>query len=652
MRSRHIKPYGTWPSPLSSDKITSDAVTLDELRISRSGTYWIEKRPAEKGRCVIVRNFEGLTEDCFLEPFSARSKVHEYGGGAYCIADKGVYFVNEKDQCIYFVGHNTSQHGSSPEAITNKCHLRYADLEFDQYRNQLICICEDHSPSSEYPVNSIVALNLESHALTVLCSDYDFYSSPRLSPNGRKLAWLCWNLPNMPWDGTELCMADIISNTTGPSLTNAATVAGSEIVSIFQPEWSADNILHYVSDESGWWNLYDFDKAPHQLTHTKFEFGLPQWVFAQSCYAFISNNEILCAFIDNGEANLAIFNKQSAKLSILNTRWSSFSSMRSFNNTCVFIAASTKTFPEIVAADIRKSRDYKLHTFTVKSSITTKPDDNYSSGNRICFTTRDKLSAFAIYYPPSNRDFLSDDNEKPPLIVLAHGGPTAMVDTALDMRKQFWTSRGFALLDVNYSGSTGFGRAYRERLHYNWGIRDAEDCCDAALHVAGLGLADPHRLIIKGSSSGGYTVLCALTSGTVFSAGACYYGISNLQSLATDTHKFESRYMDKLIGPYPEKQDIYKQRSPLSNVNHINCPVIFFQGEDDKVVPKKQAEMMFEALKNKGMPVAYIPFRGEGHGFRKADTIKHTLDAELAFYSRVFNLDRDDVISINIENMD
>lgn len=645
MNSRHSKPYGTWHSPISSLAITSDSVSLDELRIDQSGAYWIEKRPAEKGRCVIVRCQNGVTEDCLPELYSARSKVHEYGGGAYCIAAGKIYFVNEYDQDIYLASTT-----SAPKRITHNEHLRYADIEYDHYRNQLICVCEDHSKSSDNPVNKIVCLNLETHTLSDLCHGYDFYSNPRLSHDGKKLAWQCWNHPNMPWDGTELWIADISENNT---LIASNHIAGSDAISIFQPEWSIDNILHFVSDETGWWNLYEYKNNLRQLTHTKFEFGLPQWVFSQSCYAFINEHEILCTYIDEGEGRLAIFNKQSDNLSTLDTPWSSFSSVCLFGSNCVFIASSNKSFPEIISADTNSLHCNSLSTSTIKSSVTSAIDKkHYSKAEKICFRTRNNATAFAIYYPPTNKDFTSDTNEKPPLIVLTHGGPTAMVNNSLDMRKQFWTTRGFALLDVNYSGSTGFGRAYRESLNHNWGVRDAEDCCDAALHAADLGLADPERLIIKGSSAGGYTVLCALTFHNVFSAGASYYGIGNLESLLSDTHKFESRYMDRLVGPYPEQKDTYRQRSPLFHVDKLNCPVIFFQGVDDKVVPKEQAEKMFAALKNKGIPVTYIPFKGEGHGFRKADTIKHALDAELAFYSKVFSLDRDDDISITIENVD
>lgn len=645
MHSSHKKPFGTWGSPISSSSITTDSIGLDEVRIHPSGIYWIEKRPSEKGRCAIVRTNPDTSDDYLPGPYSARSRVHEYGGGAYCVTDLGIFFVSDDDQCIYHLSNNNH----SPIRITHTKHLRYADIIIDYHRNQLICVCEDHSASSDEPVNKLVAVRLATGELITLCSDYDFYSNPRLSPDGKKLAWLCWNHPNMPWDGTELWSANI---DTSNLLVDSNNIAGSNSISIFQPEWSEEGVLHYISDESGWWNLYQYDNTPQQLTHTKFEFGLPQWVFAQSSYTLINKHEILCTFIDEGEGRLGIYDKRTGKLRTVNTPWTSFSSLRSLGNACVFIAASKKTFPEIVSVDFKELYKEKPCPLTIKSSVNTKFNESYYSyGQKIHFTTRNDLSAFAIYYAPVNHDFHPDNNEKPPLIVLTHGGPTAMVGSSLDMRKQYWTSRGFALLDVNYSGSTGFGREYRERLNYNWGLSDAEDCCDAALYLTSQGLADPERLIIKGSSAGGYTVLCALTFHNVFSAGASYYGIGNLESLVADTHKFESRYTDKLVGRYPDMKDIYQQRSPLFHVDQLNCPIIFFQGTDDKVVPKEQAEKMFEALRKKGIAVTYLPFNGEQHGFRKSETIKLALDAELAFYSKIFNLNREDDIDITIENI-
>ena len=630
--------YGTWSSPIKSNLITADSVSLDELQLHPSGTYWLERRPDEQGRCVIVKHANGQNHDLIPKPYSARSRVHEYGGGVYCIANNGTYFVNDKDQNIYFYPTN-----STPIAITQNSNCCYADLQFDEYHQRLICVQQQSDACEDK--NTLVSIDIHSQAIYTLHSGHDFYASPRISPCGKKLCWLCWNHPDMPWDKTTLWLADIDNH----QLTRSKTIQHPESVdvSIFQPEWSPDNHLYFVSDLSGWWNIYRYqDDSIQSVSNEKLEFGLPQWIFAQSSYAFTSVNTILCAPIDNGIASLALLNVTSGSLKTIPTEWNSFSSIRAIDDHYSFIAASAKSFPEVINFQSGQSQ-------TLRHSCLTQLDTGYYSyGRTIHFKTRHNDDAFAIYYAPANKDFLAASDDKPPLIVLCHGGPTAMADPSLDMRKQYWTSRGFALLDVNYSGSTGFGRVYRERLNGNWGIRDAEDCCDAAQHLVEMGLADPKRLIIKGGSAGGYTVLCALTFHNTFAAGASYYGIGELESLLADTHKFESRYLDRLLGPYPECKTLYQQRSPINYVERLNCPVIFFQGTEDKVVPKEQAEKMFAALKDKGIPVAYIPFEGEQHGFRKAETIQRALEAEYAFYVRVFEIPVEVGVELKIENLD
>ena len=639
MTNKYTSAYGSWSSPIQSNLITADSVSLDELQLHPSGTYWLERRPEEQGRCVIIKHANGQNCDLIPKPYSARSRAHEYGGGVYCIADKGVYFVNDSDQNIYFCGTD-----SLPVAITQNSNCCYADLIIDEPRQRLICIQQQCDDSED--INTLVVIDLATKKIHGLHSGNDFYASPRPSPCGKKLSWLTWNHPDMPWDKTQLWLADIDDQ---HQLHTCRTIQHpeSEHASIFQPEWSPDNQLYFVSDISGWWNLYRYQNGSIQtICHEKLEFGLPQWVFAQSSYAFSSDNTILCAPIDNGVARLSLLDTHSGALKTVPTEWNSFCSIQANGDHYSFIAASPKSFPEVISLQSGQSQ-------SLRQSCQTQLDAGYYSyGQAIHFKTRHNDNAFAIYYAPANKDFLAATDEKPPLIVLCHGGPTAMADPSLDMRKQYWTSRGFALLDVNYSGSTGFGREYRERLNGNWGIRDAEDCCDAAQHLVETGLADPERLIIKGGSAGGYTVLCALTFHDTFSAGASYYGIGELESLLTDTHKFESRYLDRLVGPYPECKAIYQQRSPINYVDRLNCPVIFFQGTEDKVVPKEQAEKMFVALKDKGIPVAYVPFKGEQHGFRKAETIQRALEAEYAFYVRVFGISVELDIELGIENLE
>lgn len=638
MANKNTPAYGAWTSPITNNLITADSVSLDELQLHSSGTYWLERRPDEQGRCVIVKHSNGQNYDLIPKPYSARSRVHEYGGGVYCIANNGIYFVNDIDQNIYFCPTN-----SKPVAITQSTTCCYADLQIDEHHQRLICVQQQSDDGED--INSLVSIDIHTYSISTLHSGNDFYASPRLSRCGKKLSWLCWNHPDMPWDKTTLWLAEIDKHQ--PNSSKAIQHPESDNASIFQPEWSTDNHLYFVSDLSGWWNIYRYqDDTIQSVSNEKFEFGLPQWVFAQSSYAFARDNTILCAPINKGIASLALLDVTSGSLKAIPTEWNSFSSIQAIDDHYSFIAASAKSFPEVINFQSEQSQ-------TIRRSCLTQLDAGYYSyGQTIHFKTRHNDEVFAIYYAPANKDFSAVTDEKPPLIVLCHGGPTAMADPSLDMRKQYWTSRGFALLDVNYSGSSGFGRAYRERLNGQWGIRDAEDCCDAAQHLVEKGLADPQRLIIKGGSAGGYTVLCALTFHDTFSAGASYYGIGELESLLADTHKFESRYLDRLVGPYPECKTIYRQRSPINYVERLNCPVIFFQGTEDKVVPKEQAEKMFATLKSKGIPVAYVPFEGEQHGFRKAETIQRALEAEYAFYVRVFDISVTLDVELGIENLD
>jgi len=574
-------------------------------------------------------------------PFNARSRVHEYGGGAYCVCELGVFFVNDADQDIYQVVNNTS-----PERITRSEKCRFADLSFDSKHERILCVCEDHGSGDEEPVNSLVSVDIASGTINTLHQGYDFYSNPRTSHGGDQLAWLCWNHPNMPWDGTELWLASLDDRGLPQ---NPVRVAGSDSVSIFQPEWSPDNVLYFVSDASGWWNISRLDETGTvAVTCLKSEFGLPQWVFAQTTYAFCDDNKIICTRITEGIGRLSLVNLDTLKLTDIDIRQNSFSSICANSNTACYIAASENEFSQLIWLDT-----VKLEAETVASSCSTTIDDAYiSTGQSFSFDTRHTDKAFAFYYPPLNKDYEAPPGELPPLIVLSHGGPTGATDAAMDLRKQYWTSRGFAIVDVNYSGSTGYGRNYRERLKHNWGIRDVEDVCDAAHYFVSRTIVDSNRLIIKGSSAGGYTVLAALTFHDTFSCGASYYGISDLESLLADTHKFEARYTDKLIGSYAEQKQIYHDRSPINYVDRLSCPVIFFQGMEDRVVPPSQTEKMVTALKNKGIPVCYIPFDNEQHGFRQASTIKAALDAELYFYSAIFGFSTaDELPQIHIENV-
>jgi dipeptidyl aminopeptidase/acylaminoacyl peptidase len=674
--NKKIAPYGDWPSMISAELIVSDSLSLDEPRVSTDFIYYIERRPNESGRCVIVKaSTDGQHRiDILPEPYSARSRAHEYGGGCYCISDddKLIFFINDKDQDIYYISGNPIK-ANKVNRVTHAANKRFADFVYDKQRNQLIAVCESHE--KETVENSIVAIDVNSGHTTTLTHGHDFYASPRLNGAANKLCWQSWDHPNMPWDGNQLWLADIDDNGT---LNRPILIAGGAEISTFQPQWSPDEILYYISDDTGWWHLYrHIDKKPvshnEQLTHGEKEFGLPQWVFAQSTYAFINTTSIddttiVCSYQSHGKATLAMLSLDAEKdalppLTTIPTPWQEYSAIvtstveakhgKSEHHFC-FIAASDESFPQLISATISDDKKDSASGYgaIIRSteSIQTSCQlplsvDNYSKVQTIVFKNRHGEKVYANYYPPNNPAYRADESQQPPLITLCHGGPTGQSSIALDPKKQFWTSRGFALLDVNYSGSTGYGREYRSRLNNKWGLLDVEDCCDGALYAISQNLADKNQLIIRGSSAGGYTVLSALTFQSVFAAGASYYGISELCSLASDTHKFEAHYLDHMIGPYPESKDIYEQRSPINHAEQMNCPVIFFQGIDDKVVPKEQAEKMFNALDKLKLPVAAQYFEGEQHGFRKAETIMLALENELCFYQLIFDLKAKDKLT-------
>ncbi len=480
----------------------------------------------------------------------------------------------------------------------------------------------------------------------VLVSGNNFYANPRLSPDGARLAWLTWNHPNMPWDGCELWAADVLADGT---LDRAQLVAGGLDESIFQPEWSPDGVLHFVSDRTGWWNLYRWRAGSiEQLTDLPAEFGVPQWVFGMSTYAFASAERIICAYTQDGVWHLASLDTRTKALTPFDLPYTEVSNVCVGAGCAVFTAASPSQSAAIVRLDLGTGQ-----VTVLRRSSDVAVDAGYlSTPQSIEFPTEGGLTAHGIYYPPTNRDFVAPAGERPPLLVLSHGGPTGATSTSLSLGMQYWTSRGFAVLDVNYGGSTGYGRAYRQRLDDAWGIVDVDDCVNGARYLVAQGLADERRLAIRGGSAGGYTTLAALTFRDVFRAGASHFGVSDLEALATDTHKFESRYLDRLVGPYPARRDLYIARSPIHFTDRLSTPIILLQGLEDKVVPPSQAEKMFAAVKAKGLPVAYVPFEGEQHGFRKAENIKRAMEAELYFYSRIFGFDlADPVEPVQIENL-
>jgi len=642
---RLVAPYGSWKSPITADLLASTYVALDELSIDGDDVYWNELRANDKGRNVIVqRKPDGTRTDITPPGFSARTRVHEYGGGCYLVQNGTVFFSNYNDQRLY-----RQDSGGDPTPVTPPVDMRYADGIIDKKRNCIISIREDHTVKTGQAVSTIVSLDLEKIGEgKVLVSRNDFYSTPRLSPNGSKLAWLTWNHPNMPWDGTELWVADVKPD---GSLGKSEKVAGGLEESIFQPEWSPDGILYFSSDRTGWWNLYRWhNNQIEPLYPMEAEFGLPQWGFGHHTFVFDSSNHIICAYTKDGLWHLASLNPTKKTLKPIETPinqllWGNLAT----KNGIIYIIGGSATEPSSVAQiDLSSKETQILH----RSREITIGKEYLSVPDAIEFPTENRLTAFAFFYPPKNPDYEAPREEKPPLLVVSHGGPTSASPSTLRYEIQYWTSRGIGVVDVNYGGSTGHGKEYRRRLNDQWGIVDVQDCVNATRYLTSRGQADGERLGIRGGSAGGYTTLCALAFTNTFKVGASYYGVSDLETLAKDTHKFESRYLDKLVGPYPERRDTYRARSPIDHIDGISAALILFQGLEDKVVPPDQSEKIFEAVKAKGIPVAYIAYEWEQHGFRRAENIKRSYEAELYFYSKIFQFNLADQIEpVIIENL-
>jgi len=644
MAERPVAPYGSWKSPITSDSIVAGSIGLTQPLIDGEEIYWIEMRPTEGGRNIVVkRDSRGATHDLTPKEFNARTRVHEYGGGDYTASKGKVYFSNFSDQRLY-----VQEHVEEPVAITPEALMRYADVVVDEARQRLICVREDHTGANE-AINTLVSLklNFNDDCGQVLVSGNDFYSSPKISPDRSQLAWLTWNHPNMPWDGCELWTGRLDEH---GSLQEKVKVAGGVDESIFQPEWSPDGVLYFVSDRNGWWNLcrQSRDGGAENVYEMNAEFGMPQWGFGMSIYSFESAERIVCAYVERGIFRLAFLNTRTRELEPIEAPYTDIRYVRASAGMAVMRVAS----PLEPAAIVRLDCETRSFDILRRSNNLSIDAGYYSNPQQVEFPTSEEVTAHGFFYRPTNRDFQAPPDERPPLLIQIHGGPTAAATTALSLAIQYWTSRGIAVLDVNYGGSTGFGREYRQRLQGKWGIVDVDDCVNGARYLVERDEVDAERLLITGGSAGGYTTLCALTFRDTFRAGASHYGVSDLEALQKDTHKFESRYSDGLIGPYPERKDVYYERSPINFIEQLSCPVIFFQGLEDKVVPPNQAVMMVEALKDKQIPVAYLPFEGEQHGFRQAQNIKRALDAELYFYSRVFGFDiADEIEPVAIENL-
>lgn len=618
-----MRPYGSWLSPITSELIVAGSIGLFGTQFDGTDVYWVESRPQEQGRSVLMRHRPGnAAEDVTPRGFNARSRVHEYGGAPTVVHQGISWFSNMADQRLY-----RHAAGSAPVPLTPDDGMhRYADGTIDPQRNRWIGVRETHIGGDV--VNSIVDIDLTSGGEgRVLASGSDFYAGPRLSPDGRQIAWINWRHPNMPWVETELWLAGI-----GPDgiPTNPRMVAGGAGESVLQPEWSPNGTLHFISDSSGWWNLYRLNgEATEALCPREADFAQPPWVFGTSSYAFAGHDRIVCTYWESGFARLAQIDAAARTLIPIDLPYTDYGYVRAREGEAVFRAAAPNEPASIVRLDLRSGKPEVL-----RRSSTIQPEiaEYLAMPEHITFPTEGGRSAHAFYYPPANPDFVAGAGTRAPLLVKCHGGPTAFSSGVLDLRTQYWTSRGIGVLDVNYGGSSSYGRAYRGRLQGQWGVVDVDDCINAARFLVQRGSADADRIVITGGSAGGYTTLMVLAR-NAFTGGASHYGVSDVTALARDTHKFESHYLDWLIAPLAGNEQLYRERSPLHHAAKLDRPVIFFQGDEDKVVPPNQTEVMVEALRNKGVPVGYLLFSGEQHGFRKAPNIMRALDAELYFYA-------------------
>ena len=621
--------FGTWKSPLTAHIATANYVSFSELLVDGADLYFLELRPHEGGRTTLnVRSQQGNIVEVTPAPWNVRTKVHEYGGSSYTVANGLVYFVNAEDQDIYCID-NLSK--DTPQQITNSGNTeRFANLVHDPNRDRLICVRETHL--NDQVLNDLVQVDVSNRECRVLHQGHDFYGQPKLSPCGNRIAFLAWDLPDMPWDSTLLHVANF---TDIGELGNAFQVAGGTNESIFQPEWMSADQLIFVSDRNGFWNLYQFDGSKTSvIVEDQAEYGLPLWVLDMRSYVTSGNNQVIAVRKSIEDTSLVAIDCMYGTVDLINRDYCSYSSLTRYQKDFVFIGGSTSRLTSIVRLNCGSGDADHL----VEPGTRPLSSGCISEAEQISFYNQRDQVVYANFYPPTNDEYTAPESERPPLLVLSHGGPTSYSNASFRFHVQYFTSRGWAVLDVNYGGSTGFGREYRNRLLNNWGIVDVEDCEAGVRHLVDLGKVDSNRVAIRGGSAGGYTTLRALTTSSIFKAGSSLYGVADVRALAQDTHKFESRYMDSLIPA--DEMDV---RSPINHIDKFSVPVIFYQGMEDRVVPPNQTESMYEALAQKGITTAMFLFEGEGHGFRAAENVRTVLETELIFFSKVFGIERGDV---------
>lgn len=629
-------PYGTWASPISAEQVASASHRFGQVQVDRGRVYWVETRPNEGGRSVLVCCDEvNNVWDVVPSTFNVRTRVHEYGGMAYVVQRGIVYCSNGADGRVYRL-----EKDAQPIPVTPEENARYADFSISPDGQSIFCVRERHDVRDE-PIHDVVCL--VDGRVDVLASGNDFYAAPRISKDGRRLAFLTWHHPNMPWDGTELWVADWMDG----HIENVQQVTGGAEDAIFQPSWGQDGHLYFVSDRTGWWNLYVWEAGTiTPLWDKEADFGLPLWVLGMATYAEVENGNWVCSYIWEGTARLEMFQMAKRHAQVLDLPFSEYSSVAAQGNVVAFVAGCWNKTPAVIRLNVLTGQ-YDM----IRQEEQLIEEVALSRPQTICFPSLDGDLVHAFYYPPHHESTEGNNLEKPPLLVKSHGGPTGATTQTLNLNIQYWTSRGFAVLDVNYRGSTGYGRAYRRALDGQWGVFDVQDCVAGAQYLANEGLVDDSRLLIRGGSAGGLTTLCALAFYDVFQGGASYYGVSDLASLAKITHKFESQYLNRLIGK-DNLETLLQERSPLFAADKISVPVIFFQGTEDPVVPPVQTQTMVDALKLGDVPVACVMFEGEMHGFRKSENIIYALKAEYAFYAAIFKMDcQEELIEIQIENL-
>ena len=624
-----VTPYGEWPSPITAESLVSGAVGIAEVCVDGADIWWAEARPDEGGRTALMRSRDGVTEEMTPPEAYVRTLVHEYGGGSWWVQNGVAYYVDVGDQRVRRLVPGNEPTLLTPEPEHARA-LRYADFRVSPDDRWLVAVREDHRGEGE-PQNGIVAIATDGSGVRPLFDGTDFVSSPRLNPAGDRLAFLWWQHPNMPWDRVTLQSVPFADGAIGA---DDHLVLGLENEAWTEPGYGPDGTLYACSDRDEWWNLYAVDEMTGDVTPVvtgPFEIPTPSWVFGMQRWAVTEDHTVVAVGLPTGDE----FIIDGRTISMPDA---TVSSLHPVADGVVYAGAGYGHESQVVRLRI----DGERVTRTVVHSGRALPVDTgyLIEPESITFPTGDgSVVAHGLYYPPTNPAHVGPDGDHPPLLVLAHGGPTSQARRQLQLGILYWTSRGIAVVDVDYRGSTGYGRTYRRALDGQWGIADVEDAVAAARYLAGRGDVDPDRLMIRGGSAGGFTVLSALAHHEVFAAGASRYGVADLEALATDTHKFESRYLDTLVGPWPEAQAIYDERSPINHVDQLSAPMIVLQGDEDAIVPPNQSEMIVEALERKGVPVAYLLFAGEQHGFRKAENVVTALEAELAFFGEMLGFE-------------